>query len=100
VSYPEPVYHSDKGEVSAIYVPSDKPVDLTMGGGTQIRYLATNASTSGRLGLYRVDMGPEPSGVGPHFHRPAAPAVEGSTPDPLPPDTAAAHDPAQAGAGG
>jgi mannose-6-phosphate isomerase-like protein (cupin superfamily) len=35
----------------------------------QTRYLATQASTHGRLGLYRVDMGPEQAGPGPHFHR-------------------------------
>src|SRR4051794_29513551 len=68
MSYPESVYHGEKGEVSAIYVPSDKEVGLVTGG-TQVRYLATGATTNGHLGLYRWDMGPRPSGPGPHFDR-------------------------------
>lgn len=35
-------------------MPADKPVDLMTGPSTQYRYLATQASTDGRLGLYFI----------------------------------------------
>lgn len=37
--------------------------------GNTAHYLATGKSTHGLFGLYRWNMGPEPSGPGPHFHR-------------------------------
>ena len=40
-----------------------------MGSGGAAHYLATGASTDGSFGLYRWEMGPTPSGPGPHFHR-------------------------------
>ncbi|MGH3812983.1 MAG: hypothetical protein ACRDUV_11070 [Pseudonocardiaceae bacterium] len=41
MSYPEPVYHGEWGEVSAFHVPAGKPADLTIGINMQTRYLAT-----------------------------------------------------------
>jgi mannose-6-phosphate isomerase-like protein (cupin superfamily) len=68
MSYPEPRYHGDSGEQTAWFRPADAEPDLdTMGGFAH--YLATGATTDGRFGLYRWDMGPEPSGPAPHFHR-------------------------------
>lgn len=69
MSYPDPRYHGDRGEVSAIYRPADQGPDLTYPSGNTVHYLATGASTGGLFGLYRWVMGPEPSGPGPHFHR-------------------------------
>ena len=67
MSYPEPRYLGD-GEVSASLRRADHPPELaTASGGCS--YLATSASTRGQFGLYRWDMGPKPSGPGPHFHR-------------------------------
>ena len=43
--------------------------DLRLGTASQFHYLATRVSTHGDFGLYRVDMGPEPSGASTHFHR-------------------------------
>jgi mannose-6-phosphate isomerase-like protein (cupin superfamily) len=69
MSYPEPRYLRDGGEVSATYRPHDTDPDLVSPKGGKVHYLATGASTHGEFGLYRWDFGPEQSGPGPHFHR-------------------------------
>lgn len=69
MSYPEPVYHCETGEISATYRTADQPPDLTYRSGGTVHYLATGASTNGQFGLYRWEMSGEPSGPGPHFHR-------------------------------
>jgi mannose-6-phosphate isomerase-like protein (cupin superfamily) len=68
MSYPEPRYHG-AGEASATYRPADHAPELTYPNGNTAHYLATGASTDGLFGLYRWEMGPAPSGPGPHFHR-------------------------------
>lgn len=69
MSYPEPRYQGPGGELSAIVRPTATGPEVTFPNGTRARYLATSASTGGLFGLYRWEMGPEPSGPGPHFHR-------------------------------
>src|SRR6476620_2401500 len=69
MSYPEPSYLGSGGEVTARFRPVDTPPDLPRPGGGAASYLATGSSTGGRFGLYRWDMGPEPGGANPHFHR-------------------------------
>jgi mannose-6-phosphate isomerase-like protein (cupin superfamily) len=69
MSYPEPRYLGDTGEVSATYRPAGQAPDLTYRNGNTVHYLRTGASTEGLFGLYRWEMGPEPSGPDPHFHR-------------------------------
>src|ERR1700730_6911926 len=69
MSYPEELFHGDKGEVSARLWPGTSAPDLVIGGRTNVHYLATGASTGGQYGLYRWDMGSKPGGPGPHFHR-------------------------------
>jgi mannose-6-phosphate isomerase-like protein (cupin superfamily) len=69
MTYPERRYGGDTGEASAVYRPSAAGPDLTYATGNTVDYLATGASTDGLFGLYRWNMGPEPSGPGPHFHR-------------------------------
>lgn len=68
MSYPDPRYLAETGEPSAWFRPASTPPDLPRPGGAA-HYLATGAQTDGRFGLYRWDMGPEPSGAMPHFHR-------------------------------
>lgn len=69
MSYPDPRYFGDRGEVSAkLRVASEEP-DLTIGLSTVVRYLTTGASTNGHFGLYRFDMGPQTPGAAAHFHR-------------------------------
>jgi mannose-6-phosphate isomerase-like protein (cupin superfamily) len=69
MTYPEPRYLGDAGEVSATHRPSTHEPELTYANGNTAHYLATGDSTDGLFGLYRWVMGPEPSGPGPHFHR-------------------------------
>jgi mannose-6-phosphate isomerase-like protein (cupin superfamily) len=70
MSYGEPVYLGDAGEKSAILTPADADIDLEMSpGGTRVHYLATGATTGGKFGMFRWDMGPQQSGASPHFHR-------------------------------
>ena len=69
MTYPQPQYLGDTGEVSALYRPADQAAELTYANGNTAHYLAIGASTDRLFGLYRWVMGPEPSGPGPHFHR-------------------------------
>jgi mannose-6-phosphate isomerase-like protein (cupin superfamily) len=69
VTYPEPRYLGAKGEISATYRPAGQQPELTYASGTTVHYLATGASTDGKFGLYRWEMGPQPGGPDPHFHR-------------------------------
>ncbi len=67
MSYPEPKYFGS-GETSAAFRPAGTPPELPRPGGAA-SYLATGATTGGRFGLYRGDMGPDPAGAEPHYHR-------------------------------
>jgi mannose-6-phosphate isomerase-like protein (cupin superfamily) len=69
MTYPPPTYHGDAGELTATYRRPDVAPELVYPSGNTVHYLATGASTNGQFGLYRWDMGPEPSGPSPHFHR-------------------------------
>jgi mannose-6-phosphate isomerase-like protein (cupin superfamily) len=69
MSYPDPVYRGDGGEVSARYRPRTTPPDFTYKSGNTVHYLATGDSTNGQFGLYHWVMGPDVSGPDPHFHR-------------------------------
>lgn len=68
MTYPDPTYLGDGGEVTAQLRRSDVPAELHTGSGF-CHYLATGGTTNGQFGLYRWDMGPGLSGPGPHFHR-------------------------------
>ncbi|MEV4456158.1 cupin domain-containing protein [Microbispora sp. NPDC004025] len=69
MTYPPPSYHGDTGELTASYRRPDATPELDYPSGTTVHYLATGATTNGQFGLYRWDMGPEPSGPAEHFHR-------------------------------
>ncbi|WP_433477332.1 cupin domain-containing protein [Spirillospora sp. CA-142024] len=69
MSYPDAFYLGDKGEISGALRTVDTAPELSIGGRTNVHYLATGASTGGHYGLYRWEMGTEPSGSGAHFHR-------------------------------
>ncbi len=69
MTYPEPRYLGETGEVSATYRPADHAPEVTYANGNTAHYLATGATTDGGFGLYRWVMGPEVSGPDPHFHR-------------------------------
>ena len=69
MSYPAPRYSGPNGERTATYRPASQAPELTYANGNTVHYLATGAATDGDFGLYRWEMGPEPTGPGPHFHR-------------------------------
>jgi quercetin dioxygenase-like cupin family protein len=69
MSYPEPVYTGDTGEVSARLRPAGADPDLGYPNGVQVHYLVTGESSRGNLGLYRWDFSAARSGPDPHFHR-------------------------------
>ena len=54
MSYPDPKYFGDKGEISAIYRPASQPPDLEVGANRTLYYVATGVSTHGQFGLYRL----------------------------------------------
>jgi len=45
------------------------PPELSVPSGNVTSYLATGETTRGAFGLYQWDMGAQPSGPSPHFHR-------------------------------
>ena len=69
MSYPEPRYVGESGEVSAVLRRADHAPELTYQSGVTVHYLATGASTDGDFGLYRWDFAPTVSGPDPHFHK-------------------------------
>jgi mannose-6-phosphate isomerase-like protein (cupin superfamily) len=69
MSYPDPRYHGDTGEVAARLRRAEAEPELPNTTGGAAHYLATGASTHGQFGLYRWDMGPSQGGPDPHFHR-------------------------------
>lgn len=69
MSYPEPRYFGESGEVSARLRRADEAPELTYPTGNQVHYLATGADTDRRFGLYRWDFSARATGPAPHFHR-------------------------------
>jgi uncharacterized RmlC-like cupin family protein len=69
MSYPDPRYLGNEGEITAKYRPVIQEPDLNIGTRVAVGYLATGASTNGRFGLYRWDMVPHKPAATPHFHR-------------------------------
>jgi mannose-6-phosphate isomerase-like protein (cupin superfamily) len=69
MSYPQPRYTGETGEVTATFRRADEPAELPYRSGNAVHYLATGTTTAGRFGLYRWDFSPQPSGPAAHFHR-------------------------------
>jgi quercetin dioxygenase-like cupin family protein len=69
MSYPEPRYFGETGEVSASLRRADQEPELTYPSGVTVQYLATGSSTGGEFGLYRWNFAPTVSGPDPHFHK-------------------------------
>ncbi|OZM83596.1 cupin domain-containing protein [Pseudonocardia sp. MH-G8] len=79
MSYPDPRYFGNTGEINAVFRPATTEADFvsppvattgpTVARGTDYHYLSTTASTGGEYGLYRVEMGPEFGGPSTHFHK-------------------------------
>jgi mannose-6-phosphate isomerase-like protein (cupin superfamily) len=69
MSYPEPKYHGENGEVSAELRRPDHAPEITYSSGGTVHYLATGAATNGEFGLYRWNFAPSGGGPEPHFHK-------------------------------
>jgi quercetin dioxygenase-like cupin family protein len=69
MSYPEPRYLGDTGEVTATVRAHGQPPHLNLASGGSVEYLATSATTGGEFGLYRWTLGVARTGAGEHFHR-------------------------------
>lgn len=69
MSYPDPVYLGQTGQVSATFRPADTEPDLVYESGTRAHYLMKGEWARGLFGLYRWELPPQASGPGPHFHR-------------------------------
>src|SRR5262245_62075020 len=69
MSYPDPRYLKDHGEISSAYRSAQQAPNLTIGERAIIRYLAKGELTDGRFGLYRWEVGARTPGATPHFHR-------------------------------
>jgi mannose-6-phosphate isomerase-like protein (cupin superfamily) len=68
--YPPPRYTAAEPEVSAWLRKGTDPPDYSPPGRVGgYHYLANQKQTNGDYGLYRVDIGPNGGGPGPHFHR-------------------------------
>lgn len=67
--YPPARYTEDEPEVSAWIRRAETPADHDSFGRVKYHYLANQQQTTGDYGLYRVDIGPQGGGPGPHFHR-------------------------------
>ena len=69
MSYPDPRYLRDEGEITARFRPATQGSDLKIGNRTSIDYLAKGVSTDGLFGLYRWEMISTGAGPIPHFHK-------------------------------
>lgn len=69
MTYPDPRYLGENGEINAVFRTADHAPELSSPGGNDLHYLATQALTGGEFGLYKVDMGPQSPGPSTHFHR-------------------------------
>jgi quercetin dioxygenase-like cupin family protein len=67
--YPPASYTGSAGEASAWVRRADAAPEIGPRKGNACSYLATGETTGGAFGLYRWEMGPDPSGPSPHFHR-------------------------------
>ena len=67
--YPPPRYTDERPEVSARLRRGTEPPDFDAFGVVKYHYLASQQSTGGDYGLYRVEIAANGGGPGPHFHR-------------------------------
>ncbi len=70
MSYPDPRYLGEKGEVTAVFrdAKTHEP-DLKLGSRAHVHYLATGESTHGQFGLYKWELKSNSAGTNAHFHR-------------------------------
>ena len=69
MSYPDPRYTGNQGEITARFRAATQEAELRIGDRAAIRYLANGASTHGQFGLYKWEMGVSGPGPNEHFHK-------------------------------
>jgi mannose-6-phosphate isomerase-like protein (cupin superfamily) len=69
MSYPDPRYFGDRGEVNAAFRSADVEAEVQNPSGNRTHFLATSALTRGEFGLYKIDMAPRSPGPSTHFHK-------------------------------
>jgi uncharacterized RmlC-like cupin family protein len=69
MSYPDPRYAGNEGEITARFRPAAQEPELRIGDRAAVRYLASGASTHGQFGLYKWEMGATAPGPIAHFHK-------------------------------
>jgi len=69
MSYPEPRYLADVGEITAKFRHATHEPELNIGNRATVHYLATGASTHGQFGFYKWEMHAGTPGPVPHFHK-------------------------------
>src|SRR5262249_3353116 len=68
MSYPDPRYLGDSGEVAAVFHPASQHANVkTLSAG--YHYIMKGEDTKGDFGLYRADLQPHGRGAMAHFHR-------------------------------
>jgi len=69
MSYPDPRYLGNEGEITAKFRPVTQGPELNIGDRARVSYLAKGASTHGQFGLYRWEMESGTPGPIAHFHK-------------------------------
>jgi quercetin dioxygenase-like cupin family protein len=69
MTYPDPRYLGERGEVNAVFRSAETEPELSSGSGSETHYLATSRLTTGEFGLYKLVLGPNAPGPSTHFHR-------------------------------
>ena len=69
MTYPDPRYVGDQGEVNAVFRPADAEAEVQNPSGNRTHFVAGSALTHGEFGLYKLDMAPKAGGPSTHFHK-------------------------------
>lgn len=57
MTYPDPTYMGEGGELTATHRPADSPPDWVYDNGTRVHYLARGTDNDGLFGLYTTGVG-------------------------------------------
>lgn len=68
MSYPDPRYFGENGEVTATFRPVHPAPDVVTAA-AGYHYVMRGESTKREFGLYKIEMRPHVPGASPHFHR-------------------------------
>jgi mannose-6-phosphate isomerase-like protein (cupin superfamily) len=69
MTYPDPRYFGERGEVNAVFRSADAEAEVQRPSGDRTHFVASSAFTHGEFGLYKIDMAPRSPGPSTHFHK-------------------------------